>query len=254
MEREELLNLAAEAGGLLLSNGAEIYRVEESMLRLFEAYGVTDGSVFAIPSCIYVTINSLGGRPVTRVKRIYRRQINLDRVDRANDVCRRICRERPPYREASRRLREVEGRKTYGFLPQLAAFALVGFAFTLFYGGTMADALCAALCSAVMKLAGGALERFQVNSFFTNMVASGLGALVAIAAVSLGLAANSDKIIIGALMNLVPGIVITTFMRDMMAGDVVAGLIRFAESLLVATAIALGVGAALMAPRLLFGV
>ena len=86
------------------------------------------------------------------------------------------------------------------------------------------------------------------------MVASGLGALVAIAAVSLGLAANSDKIIIGALMNLVPGIVITTFMRDMMAGDVVAGLIRFAESLLVATAIALGVGAALMAPRLLFGV
>ena len=55
-------------------------------------------------------------------------------------------------------------------------------------------------------------------------------------------------------MNLVPGIVITTFMRDMMAGDVVAGLIRFAESLLVATAIALGVGAALMAPRLLFGV
>ena len=64
----------------------------------------------------------------------------------------------------------------------------------------------------------------------------------------------ADTIIIGVLMNLVPGIVITTFMRDMMAGDVVAGLIRFCESLLVATAIALGVGAALMVPRLLFGV
>ena len=77
---------------------------------------------------------------------------------------------------------------------------------------------------------------------------------VTVAAVSLGFSVSTDKIIIGALMNLVPGIVITTFMRDMMAGDVVAGLIRFSESLLVATAIALGVGVSLMLPRLLFGV
>ena len=55
-------------------------------------------------------------------------------------------------------------------------------------------------------------------------------------------------------MTLVPGITITTFMRDIMAGDLVAGLQRLTESLLVATAIALGVGLVLMAPRLLWGV
>ena len=69
-----------------------------------------------------------------------------------------------------------------------------------------------------------------------------------------GLALNSDKVIIGTLMTLVPGIMITTFMRDIMAGDVLAGLIRFVESLLVAAAIAIGAGAALVVPRLLFGV
>lgn len=68
------------------------------------------------------------------------------------------------------------------------------------------------------------------------------------------MAPNSDKVIIGALMTLVPGIMITTFMRDIMAGDVLAGLIRFVESLLVAAAIAIGAGAALVVPRLLFGV
>ena len=75
MNREELLNVAAEAGGLLLRSGAEIYRVEESMHRIFEAYGVRDGNVFAIPSCINVTINTDGGAPLTRVMRILGRNM-----------------------------------------------------------------------------------------------------------------------------------------------------------------------------------
>ena len=70
MEHEDLLNVATEAGSLLLCSGAEMYRVEESMRRIFEAYGVRDSNIFAIPSCIYVTINAPGGAPITRVKRI----------------------------------------------------------------------------------------------------------------------------------------------------------------------------------------
>ena len=108
MEHEDLLNVATEAGSLLLCSGAEIYRVEESMRRIFEAYGVRDSNIFAIPSCIYVTINAPGGAPITRVKRILDRQTNLDRVDRANDVCRRICRERPSFEKARGMLDEVK--------------------------------------------------------------------------------------------------------------------------------------------------
>ena len=96
--------------------------------------------------------------------------------------------------------------------------------------------------------------RLKAYDFLTNLMASAVAALIATSAVSLGLAVHYDKIIIGALMTLVPGITITTFMRDIMAGDLVAGLQRLTESLLVATAIALGVGLVLMAPRLLWGV
>ena len=81
-----------------------------------------------------------------------------------------------------------------------------------------------------------------------------MAATIAMLAVQMGFGANLDKIIIGALMNLVPGIVITSFMRDIMGGDLIAGLIRFVESLLVATAIAIGAGIALMVPRLIWGV
>ena len=130
----------------------------------------------------------------------------------------------------------------------------MSFFFTLFWGGVLADAVCSVVCSICMKAILLLNARLKAYDFLTNLMASAAAALIATSAVSLGLAVHYDKIIIGALMTLVPGITITTFMRDIMAGDLVAGLQRLTESLLVATAIALGVGLVLMAPRLLWGV
>ena len=60
-----------------------------------------------------------------------------------------------------------------------------------------------------------------------------------------GLGQSLDKIIIGALMALVPGIAITNAMRDIMAGDMVSGISKGAEALLIGAAIALGTAIAL---------
>ena len=69
----------------------------------------------------------------------------------------------------------------------------------------------------------------------------------------LGLGENLDRIIIGALMALVPGIAITNAMRDIMAGDMVAGISKGAEALLIGAAIALGTALGLGAAGLLGG-
>ena len=72
-------------------------------------------------------------------------------------------------------------------------------------------------------------------------------------AVLVGLGTNSDRIIIGAFMTLTPGIALTNTMRDIMAGDLVAGVSKLAEALLTATAIALGTGVAVALVRLVVG-
>lgn len=254
MNYDDLINTATDVGHMLLANGAEIYRVEESMQRIFRAYAVDSGEIFAIPTCIYVTISTADGRPITKIKRCHARCTNLDKVERVNDLCRRICRDLPDFRVIREELRKIDARPTYTFLEQVLAFSLVAFAFTLFYGGTFLDALCAVVCGAVMKVVSFYMNRFHANSFFTNIMASGAAACVALFAVHYNFGLNSDKIIIGALMNLVPGIAITSFMRDLIAGDLIAGLIRFTESLLVATAIAIGAGTALTVTRAIWGV
>lgn len=254
MNYDELINTATDVGYMLLENGAEIYRVEESMQRIFRAYAVDSGEVFAIPTCIYVTISTPEGRPITKIKRCYSRITNLDKVERLNDLCRRICRKTPDFPSIRRELREIDSRPNYSFAEQVLSFSMVAFAFTLFYGGNFADAVCAIFCGAAIKLVSALMGRFHANSFFANILASGVSAFIALLAVHYNPGLNSDKIIIGALMNLVPGIAITSFMRDLIAGDLIAGLIRFTESLLVATAIAIGTGVVLTLTRYVWGV
>lgn len=254
MNYEDLINTAVDVGYLLISNGGEIYRAEESMLRIFRAYGVDTGEVFAIPTFINATVSTPQGRPVTKLRRIAARETNMDRVEQANDLCRRICRTTPDFACIRREIARIEKRPSFPFSVQTAAFALVAFSFTLFYGGNWADALIALVCGAVTKVVFHVLRKFRVNTFFVNILASFAAALLALWAAHLWAFLSYDKIIIGALMNLVPGIAITDFMRDIIAGDLIAGILRLTESTLVAAAIAIGAAFALTATRMLWGV
>ena len=262
MNYDDLVELSLEAGHRLLENGAETYRVEESVSRILHAYGVESAEVFAIPSCVIVTIRAKGsGLPngeaepapdsFTRMRRILDRGTNLERVSRLNGICRRICRERPDCISARKEILEIAESKAYPFPVQVAAYALISFAFTLFFGGGMTDALYAILCGAALKLASAGMARLQTNWFFANIMGSAIVTAMAFAAVQLGLCPHMDKIIIGTLMNLVPGVALTNSIRDIIGGDLLAGLTRLTEALMIAAAIALGTGLALSGLRLL---
>lgn len=254
MNYSDLVNTAVETGYLLVVNGGEIYRAEESMQRIFRAYGIENGEVFAIPTLIEVTVSTPDGGPVTRIKRVPLRTVNMDRVEQVNALCRRIWSDKPKFSEIRAELARIEKRPVLSFPMQTLAYALIAATFTLFYGGTLPDAGVALFCGSAIRLTTRFFERFRVNSFFVNVAASFIAAAIALVAASFNAYLSYDKMIIGSLMNLVPGIAITNFMRDIIAGDLIAGILRLTESVLVATAIAIGAGIALTASRMLLGV
>ena len=61
MDYDRLLNLTTDLGYQLMASGAEIYRVEESMHRVLNAYGLERPEVFAIPNCIIVSVTTPQG-------------------------------------------------------------------------------------------------------------------------------------------------------------------------------------------------
>ncbi|MFR6291185.1 MAG: threonine/serine exporter ThrE family protein [Peptococcaceae bacterium] len=243
---QKLLNTAIDLGHFLLEAGAETYRVEESIQRVLYAYGIKHVDVFAITNSITVTITMADDTCFTRLRRIYSRGTNYQMIEDLNNLSRYICIYRPSVEEFRQRLKEIYHKKGYPFWMMVLAFAGVGFSFTLFFGGNLRDALVATLAGALIRVVIQGMERVQTNGFFINLINSLLVTLIALLAVRYQIADHSDRIIIGTLMSLVPGVAVTNAMRDIIAGDLVAGTMKGLEALLVALALALGTGMALV--------
>ena len=121
-----------------------------------------------------------------------------------------------------------------------AASALIAGAFTVFFGGSFSDMLVSAPLGALLCLATQWLQRARMNQIFVNVVASFLVSVAAIAAVRAGAGMDANQIIIGNIMLLIPGIALTNALRDMISGDIMSGMLRFFDAILVAAAIAAG--------------
>ena len=252
METEKLLNFSCEMGRQLLQNGAEIYRVEESVRRLLAAYGRENTEVFAIPSCIILNIQE-EDRNYTKSVRIQTVSNNLRKLSNLNALCRLLCRETPPAEECLRRMEQIVKEPTYPLLTGFMAHGLVAFFFTLFWGGDLLDAAAAFPCGLVIQAVMIFMRRLRANEFFSNLSAAMLASAEPLLLSWAGIPVNVDEIIIGTIMLLVPGIAITNVMRDVLAGDFLTALTRFAEVLIVGMAITIGVAMAITLTRFLSG-
>ena len=246
---ERILKAACKLGRNILENGGEIYRVEETINFFLEAYGIFNAQIFAIPATIIVTIEEEGERPLTIVERVKGSSINLDKLSKFNDLSRRACQNKPSIESVLKDIESIRSEKPYGFFDDGERMA---FFFCLFWKGDLRDSLVAFVCGLSTKYCLDFMSRGKTNIFFSNAVSSAVIAYIAILCVNLGLAHHYDKIIIGAIMSLVPGVAITNIMRDIIAGDVITGTTKLAEVLLIALAIAVGIAIA-MSSVIFFG-
>ncbi len=244
MNFDQLLNVSMRLGTMLLENGAEIYRVEESIRRMVLAYGAREVDVYAIPNTIIVTLMTTQHINLTKTKRIHDRTTNLDKVERLNHLCRQICQNTPDLNIVDAQLDEISKRPIYGFYAQLMAYAITSSMFTLFFGGEFVDAFWSFWIGPLLKITAYHLTKLRTNPFFTTILCSFLCGLLSNLICHFHLALHVDKMIIGLVMNLVPGVAITNSVRDIIAGDFIAGQTKMTEALLTATSIAVGTGIA----------
>ncbi len=253
MDYSAYLDIATEVGYALAMHGAETFRVEESVTRILLAYGI-ESEVFAIPNCLHVCIHPSSGQTMVRMKRIGDHGNDLDSVELFSGLSRRICAEKPTPEEAARWLEEARRKqRRYSFPVYLIAHFLAGFGFAFLFGGGLADGVCSGVCGITVGLVNRLMQNLGANLFFRTIAASFPMALLAYAFQALGLAPNPDAVTIGALMLLVPGLLITNAMRDIIYGDTNSGINRLVQVLLIAAAIVLGTAAAWNCAAALWG-
>lgn len=242
MQYSALMELVSAIGTRLAVSGAETYRVEESVRRITAAYGL-EARVYAIPRSLIITIQIPGADPMTQLCRMEHLGTDLEAVERFSNLSRRICREKPDWEAALAWVEQTEAaHKQYPRFVDLLGHVLVACGFAAFFGGTWRDCLCAGACGLLLGFLGRWLAK--TNTFFQKILSAFLMAFAAYGMSALGLTDNVDTCVIGALMLLVPGILFTNALRDIIFGDTNSGINRIVEVLLIAAAIALGTAAA----------
>ena len=244
MNYDVILDFVTELGYRLAMSGAETYRIEESINRILATYGI-ESQVFAITNSLIVCIRTAEGKSITRMKRIDYHGNDLDSVEKFNSLSRRICTEKPEPELALKMLKETcDSRAQYKLPMQLLGGFLGAAGFGVFFGGTFIDGLCAGLCGFVLCFTEHFLAKHKTNHFFKTIACAFIMTMVAYIAGILHIADNTDMVIIGPLMILVPGLIFTNAIRDIIYGDTNSGINRIVQVLLIAAAIALGTGVA----------
>ena len=244
MDYNTLLDLATDLGYELAMSGAETFRVEESITRVLKVYGI-DAEVFAIPNCLTVSMETEDGQILTRMRRIGQHGNDLDSVERFNGLSRAICNRKPDPAEGKRWLDLVrDGKQHYSFPVYLLGNFLGAAGFSVFFGGGFLDCICGGICGVLIGLVTHFLDKMKANPFFRTIAAAFSMALLAYLMNAAGICPNADTAIIGALMILVPGLLFTNAMRDIIYGDTTSGVNRIVQVFLIAVALALGTAAA----------
>lgn len=252
MDKEKILDIATDMGYRLSICGAETFRVEESVERILQAYQIP-AEVFAIPNCLFVSTRETG-RNISRMRRIEEHSNDMDGVEHYSQLSRRICGQIPSPDLAEHWLTEADKDRTY-YSTAVLYFGhfLASFGFCLLFGGAFRDAVISGLCGIIAGLVDNGLRRYKANLFFRTVLASFLFSFPAYMLHGLGIVLDSNTVVVGALMPLVPGLLFTNAMRDIIYGDMISAVIRIMQVILVALAIAAGTAVAGNFAQSLFG-
>ena len=217
---KDFLHIFLDMGDALLNSGAEIFRVEDTLNRMGYACGAAQMNVFVITSSIVITMEFPEEGARTQTRRIRESGGNdFTKLEQLNDLSRRFCNHPVPAAELRKEFDKININKTKP-LWKLLGSLLAACSFAFFYGGSIPDA-----------------------------VAAGLGAVLIWGLTLLCPFLRMDKIMIGDIMLLIPGLMSTNAIRDVLIGDTLSGIIRLIAALLLAAALALG----FMGAIILFG-
>jgi uncharacterized membrane protein YjjP (DUF1212 family) len=240
----DIMEVCLLAGKIMLQSGAETYRVEDTMMRIAASFGVEQSHSFVTPTGIIFSIE--GAEPTkTKLIRIIERTTDLTKVALVNSISRRISNGELSVSEASKLLKEMEIAKvSYPLWLQVFAASISSACFLIMFKGGWNDFLPALITGGLGYTFFLYLHRFIPIKFFAEFLSATMIGLMSFLFVWLEMGSEIDKIIIGSVMPLVPGLLITNAVRDLMAGHLVSGLSKGAEAFL--TAFAIGAGIAVL--------
>ena len=252
-ESQKILKLAISIGETLLKSGGEIYRVQETVGRILEAYGIEDYHVFVVSNGIFATIHEDRVDRGSMVREVPLGNVHLGRIAELNQLSREICNHECDLQTAYERLEQCKMQPDISLTGKVLAAGMGCAAFGYIYGCRLVECLLAFVLGILLKLFIESAAKAKVSKFIINIIGSAMVTSISFGLAALGLDFMQDKVVIGSIIILVPGVALTTAIRELFNGDYLSGSIHLADALMTAICIAVGVGASVLLFQLLGG-
>ncbi len=240
-EIQRLVLLATMAGKIMIQNGAETYRVEDTIERICKSQNIKYADAFVLPTGIFVSLG-YGDDMFTYFSRVSSTGINLDKINLVNDFAREFTNGNISVNDGIKRLKQINKIPNYNLITKSFAIAISSSCFSYLLGGSFKDIIVSFIISLITVTTLKKIEKYKLTFFLNNFLGSMLITVLALIILQFNPTQNMDKVIIGSIMFMVPGVAITNAMRDTMSGDFTSGLSRALEAGFSALAIAFGVG------------
>ncbi|MCR5013479.1 MAG: threonine/serine exporter family protein [Bacteroidales bacterium] len=244
----KVMDLAYEAGSILLENGAEISRVEETMQRIASHYGVDDESFFVLSNGIIAT-----AKGYARSRFIPIRGASLDKVVAVNQLSREVAQDKYTLEQVEEKLKEIRKMKPKPAWEQILTSTIGAAAFSIIFGGGYADALASGIAGFFLLVFMIFVSRRKLSRIVGNVTGGFLASFLCFLMYRMGLGNHLSNMIIGAIIPMIPGIPFTNGIRDMANEDYIAGVTRLLDAMLTFFCISLGVALAFMLNENIFG-
>lgn len=243
MSINEIIRFVSFAGQMILENGGETYRAEDTIVRMLENK-VDNVQTFVTPTGVFVSVQQ-DGKIYTKLNRITTRGTDLNKIALVNDLSRRFSQEENStlnLNDYLQELKAINSMEKYNYTLKIFAAGIAASTLMMAIGGSHYDFIPTFITAMLLQIFVMSLEKIGFPSFIVNCFGGAFVTIFSILFSQWG-QGSLDMIIIGSIMTLVPGVAIANSLRDIISGDLISGTARGVDALIAAIGIATGVGA-----------
>ena len=240
---EELLSVVRIISQIMLESGAEAYRIEGTCDYICRSFGITEVDSIATPTGIYITISPPNKENRTVISRIKNRVIDLSKLNDVNSISRQLTKKEISLDDAYERLNALKNTENIHKRPFYIFYEGIAAAFfTLLFRGGAIEFILSFISGMIVQFVTSKIKKYDSHQFFIGFFGAAIISSVAISVTHILKMGDYNKIIVGGIMPLLPGLSMTNAIRETMRGDLISGLARGAEAILIATSLAAGAG------------
>ena len=241
MQSEELLSAVLDLGKAMIVNGAEVWKVEEILNGICDAYSLNEHDILVLGKSLQATVQTGDGQLITQIKRIGSTGYDDDKLEKLFKVAHRVLESPVDSKVLKEQIREITESPGNPFWMTLLGCIISTCSFMLFFNGDIRDIIVTAvLAAAVQKILRHVMKDLN-NAMAANAVAAFDVGLFVLLLAQLGAVRRPGSVITAEIMLLLSGLGITNGFRNLLHNDVLSGMTDTINAFLGTMGIVIGI-------------